>query len=120
MPDDPTELLPLKPLEFSILVALSEEERYGYALSKRLAEDALGAIALAPGNLYQVLDRMIERGLIEERDRTDPEDGRRRWYGVTPWGRRVAAAEAARLRAVVRTADGLGLTGEGMDGGRRS
>jgi DNA-binding MarR family transcriptional regulator len=56
---------------------------------------------------------MLEQGLIEEfADRPDPhlDDGRRRYYRITPLGRRVAEAEAIRLRQLVRLADDcLGL-----------
>jgi DNA-binding PadR family transcriptional regulator len=116
MARDPHPLLPLKPLEFSILVALVDEEHYGYALAGRLARQDMGAIRLAPGNLYHVLDRMIAAGLVEERVRADLEDERRRWYGITSWGRAVAAAEAARLRALLATAERLALAPEGGPG----
>lgn len=102
----------MRPLDLSVLVALAEEELYGYAIVKRIAERDAGAVRLAPGNLYTVLDRLIADGLIEAVERVDPEDARRRYYGITALGRRVAAAEAGRLRAVVRTADRLGLAPE--------
>lgn len=105
------ELLPLKPLELSILIALAEEERYGYEIVRRIAERSGGAVRLAPGNLYAVLDRMIGRGLIRQTARTDLEDERRRYYVTTPLGRRVLAAEAARLRDVLRTVEGLAVEG---------
>lgn len=105
------QLLPLKPLELSILIALEEEDRYGYDIVRRIAERSGGAVNLAPGNLYAVLDRMIMTGLIRQTTRVDVEDERRRYYATTPLGRRVLAAEAARLREVLRTVDGLALEG---------
>jgi DNA-binding PadR family transcriptional regulator len=104
--------LPMRAQDLAVLVALAEEELYGYAIVKRIAERDAGAVRLAPGNLYTVLDRLIADGLIEAVERVDPEDARRRYYGITALGRRVAAAEAGRLRAVVRTADRLGLAPE--------
>ena len=109
MRDDTLSYLPMRALDFSILVALAEDDLYGYAIVKRIADREVGAVRLAPGNLYNVLDRLIDAGLIEPVERIDPEDERRRYYGITALGRRVATAEAARLRAVVRTADRLGL-----------
>jgi DNA-binding MarR family transcriptional regulator len=50
---------------------------------------------------------MLALGLIEESDeRPDPhlDDERRRYYRVTPFGRRVAQAEAARMRELVNLA----------------
>jgi DNA-binding PadR family transcriptional regulator len=63
--------------------------------------------ALRPGSLYRALNRLLEDGLVQELDeRPDPavDDERRRYYRLTPLGRRVAAAEAARLEAQVRSA----------------
>lgn len=100
-------LLPLKPLELSILLALEEDERYGYDIVKRIAERSGGSVRLAPGNLYAVLDRLIAHGLIEQTARVDAEDERRRYYVTTGLGRQVMKAEADRLREVLRTVDGL-------------
>lgn len=104
-----TDGLPLRPLEFSILIALAEQERHGYGIVKRIAERSGGGVRLAPGNLYQVLDRLVDGGLIEERPAKKRAAGRRRYYGITAEGRRVAAAEGARLKALVRTVDRLDL-----------
>ena len=100
--------LPLRPLEFSILLALAEGDLHGYGIAKRIAERDAGGVELAPGNLYGVLDRLIGGGLIEARRRRVG-DGRRRDYGLTELGRRVASAEAERLREVVQTAIRLEL-----------
>jgi DNA-binding PadR family transcriptional regulator len=66
-----------------------------------------------PGALYGAINRLVEQDLIEESDeRPDPhlDDERRRYYRITPFGRRVARAEAGRLRKLVRLAeDALGL-----------
>jgi DNA-binding PadR family transcriptional regulator len=107
--DEPQERMPLKPVEFSVLLALAEEDRYGYEIVKRIAERTGGGVRLAPGNLYQVLDRLMELGLIAERSRVDRADLRRRYYGITGQGRKVLAAEASRLREMVRTAERLDL-----------
>jgi DNA-binding MarR family transcriptional regulator len=50
---------------------------------------------------------MLDDGLIEESERRpapDLDDERRRYYRITPLGRRVAAAEIARLEAVIADA----------------
>jgi DNA-binding PadR family transcriptional regulator len=109
---DPAAMLPLKPIEFSVLVALAEQDRHGYGIVKRIAERSGGAVMLAPGNLYQVLDRLVDGGLIEERAGRQDGGSRRRYYGITGAGRQVATAEAARLKALVRTLDRLDLAPE--------
>jgi DNA-binding PadR family transcriptional regulator len=64
-----------------------------------------GKVRLWPATLYGTLKRLIENGLIEESDqRPEPEldDARRRYYRLTKFGRRVLAAESARLEDLVR------------------
>lgn len=116
-PPAPETLLPLKALEFSILLVLAREESYGYGIVQAISDRDAGGLELAPGNLYHVLDRMIGQGLIREaerRERPDDADSRRRYYAITPFGRQVARAEAERLRAVLGTAESLELlAGEG-------
>lgn len=99
--------LPLKPLTYSVLIALRASENYGYGIAKRVAEPAGGGIRLAPSNLYHVLDRLTAMGLIEATERLDPGDRRRTYYGLTALGRDVLAAETARVRAVLGTAEAL-------------
>jgi DNA-binding PadR family transcriptional regulator len=101
--------LPLRPLEFSILVALAEEDLHGYGIAKRIGERDAGGVELAPGNLYGVLDRLLEAGLIEAKRKRGGSETRGRDYGLTEYGRRVASAEAERLRDVLQTARRLDL-----------
>lgn len=107
---DISKLIPLKPLDFSVLLVLVEDEEYGYEIVKRIAAAEAGGIRLAPSNLYNVLDRMIESGLVEDRGRRS-HDARppRRYYGITALGREVLSAEAARLQELVRSATRLDL-----------
>ena len=116
----PQDLLPLRPLEFSILLVLSRDEQYGYALAKMLAEDEHGSIRLAPGNLYQVLDRMIRAGLVREaarRPAAGARNERRRYYAITELGLDVASLEADRIRAMRPAMDSL--TEPSVTGGGR-
>lgn len=110
--DRVAEHLPLKPLDLSLLLVLSEGEDYGYGLVKRIARAEAGGIRLAPSNLYYVLDRMAAAGLVEEWEQQEEGDAdgvRRRWYRITPLGRAVLEAETDRLAAVLRTAERLRL-----------
>ena len=108
-------LLPLPLPVFHMLLALSGGERHGYALKREILRRTEGKLNLAAGALYGSINRMLEQGLIEESgERPDPhlDDERRRYYRITPLGRRVAQAEAARLQELVRlAADSLGVPG---------
>jgi len=111
-PPDLHQRLPLSPAAFSILLALKEGEKHGYAILRAASEQADGTVKLLPGTLYNLLKRMLEDGWIEELDeRPDPEldDERRRYYRLTAIGERVAALEAERLAVLVRTARQRGL-----------
>ncbi len=104
---DPHELLPLTPAVFHILLALADRERHGYGIMQEVAERTEHKVRLGPGTLYGSIKRMLAEGLIEESDeRPDPEldDERRRYYRLTEFGHRVAAAEAQRMAELLGVA----------------
>ena len=97
----------LSPVTFHILLSLSLGERHGYALKREISQRTGGKLRPGPGVLYGALNKILEMGLIEESDaRPDPhlDDERRRYYRITDYGRRVAQAEAARMRELVQLA----------------
>lgn len=108
----PDSLLPLPVGVFHILIALADRDRHGYSIMQDVAARTEGKVQLSAGTLYSSIRRMLEQGLIEElADSPDPtsSDERRRYYRLTRFGRRVAAAEVARLNALVRQARETGL-----------
>ena len=111
-PPDPDTLLPLKPVEFHVLLTLAEHECHGYGIVQAIAERTGGRMRLEPGNLYRSLRTMLADGLIQESDRRpapDLDDERRRYYRITPFGRKVATAETQRLADLVKLARSSGL-----------
>jgi DNA-binding PadR family transcriptional regulator len=113
MPDaKPESLLPLPVAVFHILIALADRERHGYSIMQDVAARTESKVQLSAGTLYSSIRRMLEQGLIEElAESPDPSstDERRRYYRLTRFGRRVAAAEVERLNALVRQARETGL-----------
>jgi len=99
----PASLLPLGASAFAILLALADGERHGAAITAEIEETTDGAIRLLPGALYRFLKQMTADGWIVEYD-AEETDGRLRFYRLTPWGRRIAQAEAQRLNTFVRLA----------------
>lgn len=100
--------LPLPPPIFHMLLTLCHGERHGYALKREILRRTDGKLDLGAGALYGSIARMVERGLAEESEsRPDPhlDDERRRYYRITDLGRRVAEAEALRMRDLVALAD---------------
>ena len=104
---DPRGFLPLTPRVFQVMLALAPKPLHGYAIIQEVSRLTEGVITLRTGTLYLLLRRLRAQGLIEESDdRPDPhlDDERRRYYRITPLGRRVAQAEAARMRELVQLA----------------
>ena len=105
-------LLPLPTAAFHILIALADRDRHGYSIMQDVAARTGGAMQLSAGTLYSSIRRMLDQGLIEELEESpDPSstDERRRYYRLAQMGRRVAAAEVARLNALVQQARATGL-----------
>jgi DNA-binding PadR family transcriptional regulator len=118
-PPDLHQRLPLSPAAFSILLALKEGEKHGYAILRAASEQTDGTPKLLPGTLYNLLKRMLEDGWIVELDeRPDPEldDERRRYYRLTAVGEKIAALEAGRLDSLVRKARQCGLLADAEQG----
>jgi DNA-binding PadR family transcriptional regulator len=98
--------LPLRPVEFHILLSLAAGERHGYGI----IQDIEGRDATAVpdvGTMYRALARMLEAKLIATaagRPAPDAADERRNYYRITDLGYRVAKAEARRLEALTRAA----------------
>jgi DNA-binding PadR family transcriptional regulator len=111
---DPTveSLLPLPTAVFHILIALADRDRHGYSIMQDVSARTSGKVQLSAGTLYSSIRRMLEQGLIEELAHSpDPSssDERRRYYRLTRFGRRAAASEVERLKALVRQARETGL-----------
>ena len=102
----PSDLLPLRPVVFSILVVLREAPLHGYGIMLRANEHVGQQAILGPGTLYRTLKELRARGLIEHTSAVDEgEDARRQYYRLTLAGNEVATAEARRLADLVRRAN---------------
>lgn len=100
----PESLLPLKPVDLLVLAMLSAGDRHGYGIRQDILEHTRGTLALEAGNLYRTIRRLEQDGLVDESGRRPSagDDERRRYYRLTPFGRRVLAAELERVRDLVR------------------
>jgi len=99
---DPADLLPLSPAMFHVLVAMADGDTHGYAIMKEVEHLTSGVVRLSTGTLYGIIKRLLADGLI--RENATRGDDRRRSYALTPFGKDVARAEAARLEQTIAIA----------------
>jgi DNA-binding PadR family transcriptional regulator len=98
---------PLTPAIVHILLALADDDRHGYGIMQEVARLTEGSVRMGPGTLYGTIKRLLAARLIEEADeRPDPalDDERRRYYRLTPQGRRALSAETARVATLISAA----------------
>ena len=116
---DPTSFLPLPHLTFHVLLALAEGDKHGWAIIKKVQNITEGKMNPSSGSLYLAMVRLEERGLLEEastRPAPEEDDERRRYYSLSPLGKRVLEAESARLASLVELARGWDVIGGGDSG----
>lgn len=99
------EHLPLHPLEFRILLAVLDGPSYGLRIVEEIEAREKSAGKLYPANLYRRIRSLMADELLAESPPPDGADPRRTYIAVTPLGRQVASAEAARLRDLVAEAE---------------
>ena len=103
MREEANSFLPLSSATLHILLSLAGEELHGYAIMQEVQRQSEGKYKLGPGTLYDNLQKMIDRGLVEELGKKPGDDDpRRRYYRLSTLGRGVLTAEISRLDDVVR------------------
>jgi DNA-binding PadR family transcriptional regulator len=100
-------VLPLTPVVMHILLALVDRDRHGLGVAEHVEEFSGGRVALGPGTLYGAVKRLLDLGLVVDAasgpkgESTDP---RRRYYHLTPLGRRALELETRELANVLNVA----------------
>lgn len=98
------DFLPVGVPVFHILLALGADTLHGYGILESIEAKTGGEASILPGTLYATMNRMQDDGLIEEADRPEGADARRKYYRRTALGGAVVAAEARRLQLLVEVA----------------
>ena len=99
----------LKRIEFLILAVLQTGPLHGYGIVQEISRRTDGGVKVRPGSLYRVLDRLMNRGLLELAGVDPQEEGRRTDYRITDAGEAAVRAEAEILS---------GLAGPVLDAGQ--
>jgi DNA-binding PadR family transcriptional regulator len=100
----PEQFIPLTHVAYHVLLALFDQSRHGYGIIKHVEERTNGRLELEAGTLYAVIKRLRDDTFIAEAKAPRGTDSRRRYYGLTPLGRRVLEAESLRLAELVALA----------------
>lgn len=79
--------------ELLILALLEERPRHGYDIARLIDERSDGEITFHVASLYPILYRLEDRGFIEGRWVERAGQRRRRYYRLTPPGRKFLASQ---------------------------
>jgi len=79
--------------ELLVMSLLEDQPRHGYDISKLIKLRSDGALQFHVTSLYPLLHRLEHQGLIDGRWVEKPEQRRRRYYSLTPEGRRALRAK---------------------------
>jgi PadR family transcriptional regulator PadR len=77
-----------------ILTLLGEREMYGYELIQEAARRSRDAFQFKEGTLYPALHALEQRGLLRSEWRVAENGRERKYYGLTPAGRRAAQSSS--------------------------
>jgi DNA-binding PadR family transcriptional regulator len=102
MKADPS-VTPLSTAAQYILLALAGRDLHGYGIVQEITQLSGGSYRVGPGTLYDNLRKLMNAGLVIDAPRTvgKHKEDERRFYRITPDGRKILAAEIARLESLV-------------------
>jgi PadR family transcriptional regulator PadR len=85
--------------EVLILSLIEDRQRHGYEIGRLIEERSDGAISFHIASLYPTLYRLEGKGYIEGRWVEKAGQRRRRYYRLTPTGRKLLASQRNTWRA---------------------
>ena len=98
--------------ELLILSLVETRARHGYEIGKLIEQRSAGAITFSAAALYPLLYRLEKRGWIQGRWVERAGQRRRRFYRLTPSGRRILGEQRTTWRAFVAAIERIAGTGE--------
>jgi len=87
--------------ELMVLSAIERRTRHGYEIAKLIDERSDGVLRFHIASLYPMLYRMERRGWIEGKWIEKAGQRRRRYYRITPHGRKILAAQRTTWRELL-------------------
>jgi PadR family transcriptional regulator PadR len=88
--------------ELLILALVEDQPRHGYEIAKLIERRSAGVLEFHVASLYPMLYRLEKRGWIDGRWIERAGQRRRRYYRITPAGRKVLAEQRRGWREFIR------------------
>jgi transcriptional regulator len=88
-----------------VLAVVEDRPRHGYDIARRIDQTSGGLLRFHVASLYPMLYRMEQKGWIQGRWIEKAGQRRRRYYRLTPAGRRVLAAQRREWQSLVSALD---------------
>src|SRR5579871_3478932 len=93
--------------EMIVLSLIEARPRHGYELARMIETQSEAKLQFHVASLYPMLYRMERKGLVEGKWVEKPNERRRRFYRLTPAGRRALAAHRQSWREFVTALERL-------------
>lgn len=93
--------------EIAILALLAERPLYGFEIARQIGERTNGALKFTLASLYPLLYEMEKRGWLEAKWEANEAGRDRRYYRLTPTGRKQLAPLRAEWRSFFQALDSL-------------
>jgi len=74
-------------IEYCVLALLQSEDRYGFEITRQLSE--ADGLVTSEGTVYPLLTRLRNDGLVDTYWQESTEGPPRRYYRITPYGKRA-------------------------------
>jgi transcriptional regulator len=87
--------------ELMVLAAIEERPRHGYEIARLIDDRSGGMLRFHVASLYPMLYRMERRGWIDGKWIEKAGQRRRRYYRLTPEGRKVLAQQRSTWRELL-------------------
>jgi transcriptional regulator len=94
--------------ELMVLAAIEQSPRHGYDIAREIDSRSAGVLRFHVASLYPMLYRLERRGWIAGRWVEKNGQRRRRYYRLTPEGRRMLAAQRHEWRTLIQALNRAG------------
>ena len=101
----------------AVLTLLDRREMYGYELVTALERESGGLLEMGHSTVYPLLYSMEKRDLLESVSRAAPGGRTRKYYGLTPAGKRWLVKQRGQWATLVEALARLGLGPNLAEGG---